>query len=222
VAGNLQVISVAGGLLHLSQPLDPDTRASLMFLSDGGPVLGTAEMLSPLSRTQQVFQFVVLDQDDQSNLRLGIQSPLIQNSDEDLDCQVSIGAYSSGAATTKRSHEDSPWISCIRNTRCSQRSTHSSFPITEMTTSHTNIRRWQRYPVDLPVRILPCSRLPAIAVTGRGTELSQGGMALYTGVDMEPDDLMEVEFLSPHPFKVMATVRNRSGHHFGLEFLGRL
>ena len=39
---------------------------------------------------------------------------------------------------------------------------------------------------------------------------------------MEPDDLMEVEFLSPHPFKVMATVRNRSGHHFGLEFLARL
>jgi PilZ domain-containing protein len=91
-----------------------------------------------------------------------------------------------------------------------------------MTTSHTNTRRWQRYPVDVPVRILPCSRLPAIAVTGRGTELSQGGMALYTGVDMEPDDLLEVEFLSAHPLKVMATVRNRSGHYFGLEFLARL
>jgi len=91
-----------------------------------------------------------------------------------------------------------------------------------MTTSHTNTRRWPRYPVDLPVRILPCSRLPATAVTGRGTELSQGGMALYTAVDMEPDDLMEVEFLSPHPLKFMATVRNRSGHYFGLEFLARL
>jgi hypothetical protein len=91
-----------------------------------------------------------------------------------------------------------------------------------MTTSHKNTRRWQRYPVDLPVRFLPCSRLPAIAVTGRGTELSQGGMALYTGVDMEPDDLMEVEFLTPHPWKVMATVRNRSGHYFGLEFLAKL
>jgi hypothetical protein len=139
-----------------------------------------------------------------------------------MDCQVSIGAYSSGAATTKRSHEDSPWISRIRNTPCSQRGILSSFPITEMNTSHTNTRRWQRYPVDVPVRILPCSRLPAIAVTARGTELSQGGMALYTGVDMEPDDLMEVEFLSPHPWKVMATVRNRSGHYFGLEFLARL
>ena len=88
-----------------------------------------------------------------------------------------------------------------------------------MTAPPANIRRWQRHPVQLPVRILPCSRLPAIAVAGRGTGLSQGGMALYAGVDMEPDDLIEVEFPTPHPVRVMATVRNRSGHRFGLEFL---
>ena len=89
-----------------------------------------------------------------------------------------------------------------------------------MNTSATNTRRWQRHPtMDLPVRILPCSRLPAIAMTGRGTELSQGGMALYTGMDLEPDDLIQVEFLVPDPLRVMATVRNRSGDYFGLEFL---
>jgi PilZ domain len=88
-----------------------------------------------------------------------------------------------------------------------------------MTASHATIRRWQRHPVELPVRILPCSRLPASAVAGRGTGLSQGGMALYAVVDMEPDDLIEVEFPTPHPVRVMATVRNRSGHRFGLEFL---
>jgi len=90
-----------------------------------------------------------------------------------------------------------------------------------MTAFHTNTRRWQRYPEELRVRILPCSRLPAIAVTGRGTGLSQGGMALYTGIDMEPDDLVEVEFPTPRPVKVMAAVRNRNGHYFGLEFLAR-
>lgn len=88
-----------------------------------------------------------------------------------------------------------------------------------MTTSPTNTRRWRRYSVDLPVRVLPCNRLPAIAVTGRSTELSQGGMALYIGVDMERDDLIEVEFLIPNPVKVMATVRSRSGYYFGLAFL---
>jgi hypothetical protein len=92
-----------------------------------------------------------------------------------------------------------------------------------MNTSATNTRRWQRHPtMDLPVRILPCSRLPAIATTGRGTELSQGGMALYTAVDLEPDDLIEVEFRIPDPLRVMATVRNRSGYYFGLEFLAIL
>ena len=91
-----------------------------------------------------------------------------------------------------------------------------------MNTSATNTRRWKRHPIQLPVRILPCSRLPAIATTGRGTELSQGGMALYTAVDLEPDDLIEVEFLVPDPLRVMATVRNRSGDYFGLEFLAIL
>src|SRR6266704_3255479 len=83
VAGNLEVISVAGGMLRLPQPLDPNTRASLMFLSDGGPVLGKAEMLSPLSRTQQAFRFVALDQNNQRNLQRGIQSHLNQNFDEE-------------------------------------------------------------------------------------------------------------------------------------------
>jgi hypothetical protein len=47
-------------------------------------------------------------------------------------------------------------------------------------------------------------------------------MALYGGVDMELDDLVEIEFPTPHPVKVMATVRNRNGRYFGLEFLARL
>jgi hypothetical protein len=83
LAGNLQIISIAGGLLRLSQPLDTNTRASLMFLTEGGPVLGKAEMLSPLSRTQQAFRFLALDQNNQRNLQLGIQSHLNQNLDEE-------------------------------------------------------------------------------------------------------------------------------------------
>jgi hypothetical protein len=47
-------------------------------------------------------------------------------------------------------------------------------------------------------------------------------MALHAEVDMELDDLVEIEFPTPHPVKVMATVRNRNGRYFGLEFLARL
>lgn len=83
VAGNLQVISAAGGMLSLTRPLDPNIRASLMFLSDWGPVLGRAEMLSPLSPNQQAFRFVALDQKNRRNLQLGIQSHLNQDCAEE-------------------------------------------------------------------------------------------------------------------------------------------
>ena len=83
VAGNLQVISAAGGMLRLPQPLDPNIQVSLMFLSDGGPVFGRAEMLKPHSATQQAFRFVALDQKNRRNLHLGIQSHLNQDSAEE-------------------------------------------------------------------------------------------------------------------------------------------
>jgi hypothetical protein len=201
VAGNLEVISVAGGMLCLPQPLDPNTRASLMFLSDGGPVLGKAEMLSPLSRTQQAFRFVALDRNYPRNLQLGIQSHLSQSSDEDRWIAKYRSAIIHRAPSQMRNPEDRLWISCIRNTGFNQRGILFSFRVTQMTASHTNTRRWQRYPQELRVCILPCSRLPAIAVTGRGSGLSQGGMALHAGVDMELDDLVEIEFLTPHPLK---------------------
>ena len=67
-------------MLSLTQPLDPNTQASLMFLSAWGPVLGKAEMLSPLSPNQQAFRFVALDQKNRRNLQLGIQSHLKQDS----------------------------------------------------------------------------------------------------------------------------------------------
>src|ERR1700740_3056059 len=83
VAGNMQAISVAGGMLRLPHPLDPNTRASLIFLSDGGPVLGKAERLDPLSHTQHAFRFVALDRNYRRNLQLAIQSHLNQSYDED-------------------------------------------------------------------------------------------------------------------------------------------
>ena len=83
MAGNLQVVSASGGMLRLSQPLDPNTRVSLIFVSDGGTVLGKAEMLEPLSSTQQAFRFVELDRNNRRNLQFGIQSHLNQSFDED-------------------------------------------------------------------------------------------------------------------------------------------
>jgi hypothetical protein len=67
--GSLEVISSSGGLLRLSKPLIRGTRVRVMFLTQRGPVLGAAEMLSPVSWTEQPFRFVALAHADQSRLR---------------------------------------------------------------------------------------------------------------------------------------------------------
>ena len=92
-----------------------------------------------------------------------------------------------------------------------------------MTTAMANTalistRRWPRYHASLPVLIAGRgeSRKP---VPGLACEISQGGMALYGGVDLQPGDLMEVEFQTSGKLRMAGVVRNRSGFCFGLEFL---
>ncbi len=79
VRGKLQVVSVAGGLLSLSGLLDQGSRVKLMFLTDAGTVVGTAEMLPSISGTLQPFRFVVIDESDERRLRDVIQSSADQN-----------------------------------------------------------------------------------------------------------------------------------------------
>jgi hypothetical protein len=69
VTGSLEVISSTGGLLSLPKPLIRGTRIKVMFLTQRGPVLGSAEMLSPISWTEQPFRFVTLAYGDQRRLK---------------------------------------------------------------------------------------------------------------------------------------------------------
>ena len=78
-SGKLQVLSVNGGLLSLPAPIDRGSQVKVMFLTHSGPVLGSAEMLSPLTSTQQPFRFVALPVDDRRRLGAVIQSTLNLN-----------------------------------------------------------------------------------------------------------------------------------------------
>ena len=80
--GRLQVVSVTGGLLCLSSPLELGSRVKLMFLTDAGTVLGTAEMLPSVSNTQQPFRFVTIDESHERRLCDVIQSSVDQNRSE--------------------------------------------------------------------------------------------------------------------------------------------
>jgi hypothetical protein len=74
VRGKLQVISVTGGLLSLSELLEQGSVTRVMFMTDVGSVQGTAEMLVPISATLQPFRFVAIDHNDQSRIKDSIES----------------------------------------------------------------------------------------------------------------------------------------------------
>lgn len=75
-SGQLKVLSVNGGLLSLPDPIDQGSQVKLMFLTHTGAVLGAAEMLSPLTSSQQPFRFVSLPVDDRRRLGAAIESSL--------------------------------------------------------------------------------------------------------------------------------------------------
>ena len=74
VRGELQVISITGGLLSLSSPLNQGTPVKFMFLAETGQVSASAEMLTPISRSLQPFRFVRIGEDDRHRLGAAIQS----------------------------------------------------------------------------------------------------------------------------------------------------
>ena len=82
-SSEVQVISRTGGLLSLTKPLDQGSIVELMFHTHRGPVLGTAEMLRPITSTQQPFRFLALPDSDQSTLQAAFQSALYRNTDEE-------------------------------------------------------------------------------------------------------------------------------------------
>src|SRR5271167_4638970 len=73
VSGKLKVVSLTGGLLSVAHPIDTGCKAKLMFLTGAGMVLGSAEMLSPLSWSLQPFRFVALADDDEDRLKTVIK-----------------------------------------------------------------------------------------------------------------------------------------------------
>lgn len=83
-------------------------------------------------------------------------------------------------------------------------------------------RRWQRYKVNVPIRVIVCRAMRASIFDGRGTSLSEGGMALFAGAELRPGDQVAVEFTPPFstpPIRVDAMICNRTGYHYGVEFL---
>lgn len=86
----------------------------------------------------------------------------------------------------------------------------------------TNTRRWPRYKLDVPIRAIVHRGTHTKLVDGRGTELNEGGMAIFAGLELKVGDTVEIEFTPPYtgqPIRVRCIVRNRLGYTYGVEFL---
>ena len=75
-SGRLKVVSMTGGLLSLPRPIRQGSVGKLMFLTPAGSVLGSAEMLTPMSWELQPFKFVGFSGDDHGRLETAIHSYL--------------------------------------------------------------------------------------------------------------------------------------------------
>ena len=84
------------------------------------------------------------------------------------------------------------------------------------------LRRWLRYKIDVPLRLIAQRTTKTLTVQGRGRDLNCGGMAVFAGIELAIDEQVAVEFTPPysgHSIRVRGFVRNRRGYTYGIEFI---
>jgi hypothetical protein len=90
------------------------------------------------------------------------------------------------------------------------------------TTEKRTRRRWLRFRLDVPIRVIVHTGSKTSVISGRGNELSEGGMSLTAGVELRLGEETEIEFTPPYsgaPIRIRGVVRNRSGYRYGREFV---
>jgi hypothetical protein len=83
-------------------------------------------------------------------------------------------------------------------------------------------RSWSRYRVDVRIKTTHTRNGQQAFSFGQGSDVSEGGMAAYIPAELELGEILDVELKLPYskkPVKVKASVRNRNGFRYGLEFM---
>lgn len=86
----------------------------------------------------------------------------------------------------------------------------------------TNFRQWQRYRLNLPIRLILARDGITRILEGRAQDMSQGGLLVFAGVELKTGDGIFVEFTAPYsgePLRAPGIVRHRRGYNYGIEFL---
>ena len=83
-------------------------------------------------------------------------------------------------------------------------------------------RRWERRPVDMPIRVVAGDMTGTALIPGRGTKLSAGGICLFALANLAIGAQIDVELIDSNrgtPVRVSGIVRNRLVYLYGVEFL---
>lgn len=83
-------------------------------------------------------------------------------------------------------------------------------------------RRWQRYRLNLPIRLIACREDSTRIMEGRANDISEGGMLVFAGLELKPEDKVFIEFTPPYsssPVRAPGVVRHRRGYNYGIQFL---
>ena len=82
-------------------------------------------------------------------------------------------------------------------------------------------RRWQRYRLNLPIRVIVTRDEGTRIADGRANDISEGGMLIFAGIELRAEDQVMVEFTPPYsstPLRAPGIVRHRRGYNYGVEF----
>jgi hypothetical protein len=82
-------------------------------------------------------------------------------------------------------------------------------------------RRWQRYRLNLPVRLIVTRDDNTRITEARIHDVSEGGVLLFAGIELRTSDQVAVEFTLPYsstPVRAPGAVRHRRGYNYGVEF----
>jgi hypothetical protein len=83
-------------------------------------------------------------------------------------------------------------------------------------------RRWQRYRLNLPIRLVVPREDSTRISEGRAADVSEGGMLVFAGIELKTDDRVFIEFTPPYsstPLRAPGVVRHRRGYNYGIEFM---
>jgi len=62
----------------------------------------------------------------------------------------------------------------------------------------TIFRRWQRYRLNLPIRIIVARDDGTRITDGRAADISEGGLLVFAGIEMRSGDRILLEFTPPY------------------------